>query len=312
MPSPEDFGPPAPTSDQSEISQENARGAAWMMMSVIAGSVMTLAVRGAGAEIDSRVIVALRSVGGLALALLAFGVTPRLKGELRFSAPWLHIWRGGLVGVSTNLGFYTITQLPLATATVLFCTAPIFATLMAIPLQGESVGPRRAAAIGAGFLGVLIVIRPGAAEMEFAMLTALGSSVLFALALIFSRGVANRDGPFAAYVSSVVVTIIITAPIAAPVWSLPVSGGGWTALGLVVVAALARNIADLQAYRWAEAAVLAPLSYLRLILIAGAGYLIFGETPDLWTVAGGAVIVAAALYIARRERLVKRAPQDGR
>lgn len=316
MPAPETLLP-APPLSTAEMARErdNARGAAWMLMSVVTASVMTLAVRWSSEEMDSRMIVMLRSVGGLGLAMIAFALVPRLRGALRITAPWLHVWRGGLIGVSTQLGFYTITQLPLATATVLFFTAPIFTTLLAIPLQGETVGLRRALAIGAGFLGVLIVMRPaaaGAAEgFDFAMLTALASSLLFALALLSSRGLANRDGPFAAYVSSVVMTIIVSVPIAAPVWSagaplLPVSAIGWSALGLVVVTSLARNIGDLQAYRWAEASVLAPLAYLRLILIAGAGYVFFSETPDAWTVTGGAVIVAAALYIAHRERLVRR------
>lgn len=292
---------PAPPGER-----ENRAGASWMIMSVLTASVMTLSVRWAGEELDSRVIVLLRSLGGLALALVALAAIPRLKGGLRFSAPWLHIWRGGLIGVSTNLGFWTITQIPLATATVLFFTAPIFTTILAIPLQKERVGPRRAAAIAAGFLGVLIVARPGAGALHPAILAALASSVLFALALMSSRGLANRDGPFAAYVSSAAMTILVSAPLAAPVWSLPASALGWTALGLVVVASLARNIGDLQAYRLAEAAVLAPLAYLRLIFIAAGGYLLFGETPDVWTVAGGTIIVGSALYIARRERLLKR------
>lgn len=225
---------------------------------------------------------------------------------MRFSAPGLHIWRGALIGVSTQFGFYTMTQIPLATATVLFFTAPIFVALMSIPLQGERIGPRRGAAIAAGFLGVLIVLRPGADGFHFAMLTGLFSSVLFALALLSSRGLANRDGAFAAYISSAVMTIIVAAPVAAPVWSLPWSAAGWIALSLVTVTAMARNIGDIQAYRLADAGVLAPLTYLRLILIAIASYFIFDETPDRYALIGGAVIIAAALYIARRERLVKR------
>lgn len=79
----------------------------------------------------------------------------------------------------------------------------------------------------------------------------------------------------------------------------------WWAVVLLAIVSLIRNIADIQSYRYAEAAVLAPLSYLRLIFLVAAGYVFFSETPDARTIAGGALIICAALYIARRERLVK-------
>lgn len=287
--------------------RDDRTGAAWMMLSVVTAAFMTISVRWASEELDSRVIVGLRAVGGLGLAALAWTAFARLRRSVRFSAPWLHIWRGGLIGVSTHLGFYTITQIPLATATVLFFTAPIFATLLAIPMQGERVGARRGAAIAAGFGGVLIVLRPGAIPFDLAMVAALISSMLFALALLSSRGLANKDGPFSAYISSAFMTVIVSVPLAAPVFALPISAFGWIALVVVVVASIARNIGDIQAYRYADASVLAPLTYTRLILIAVAAYAFFDETPDAFTITGGVVIVGAALYIARRERLVKRA-----
>lgn len=295
--------PPAPRSAPAE---DNARGAAWMMLSVFFASAMTLAVPWAALELDSRMIVTLRAIGGVMICLAGLALIPRLRKELRFSSPWRHVWRGALIGVSTQFGFYALTALPLTLATVLFFTAPIFAAMLAVPMQGERIGLRRASAIGAGFLGVLIVLRPGTAGFDLAMLAALVSSVLFAMALLSSRGLSVRDGPFAAYLSSAAMSVLISLPIALPVWSLPVSGGGWAALAIVVVASLTRNIGDLQAYRWAEASLLAPLSYLRLILIALGAWLLYAEIPDGWTLTGGAVIVGAALYIARRERLAKR------
>ena len=290
---------------RSEPLNDNARGAAWMAMSVVTAAGMTFAVRGASAELSSTLIVMQRAIGGLALCLIAALLIPALRRRLTFSAPLLHIWRGGLIGVSTMLGFYTLTVIPLATATVLFFSAPIFATLLAVPLHGERIGVRRGAAILVGFCGVLIVMRPGAEPISFAVVAALASSFLFALALMSSRRISNEDGPFAAYISSVVMTIIVTAPIGLSEWTLPISDFGWMALGLVVVFSLSRNIGDLQAYRYAEAAVLAPLAYTRLILIAIGAYILFDEVPDVYTWIGGAVIIGSALYIARREQLLK-------
>lgn len=296
-----------PAAGARDDARDNVRGALWMALSVLAAAAMTLAVKAAAAEMPSAAIVAARAAGGLALCLAALGVSRRLRAGLRFSTPRLHLWRGALIGVSTQLGFWTVTELPLAQATVLFFTAPVFAALLAIPAQGERIGAARAAAIGAGFLGVLIVTRPwdgpAADGLGLPALAALGSSLLFALALISGRGLATRDGAFSAYVSSAAMTLLVSLPLAGPVWAPPSSFWGMAALGIVVLASLARNIADIEAYRLAEAGLLAPLSYTRLAFIAAGAWALFDETPDAATLAGGAVIVAAALHIARRERI---------
>ncbi|MEM8753768.1 MAG: DMT family transporter [Pseudomonadota bacterium] len=278
-----------------------------MILSLVAASGMTFAVRFASADMTASMIVFARSIGGLALALLFLAAFAGRVRPLRFTRLGRHALRGALVGVSTQLGFYTISVMPLAQATVLFFTAPIFAALLAVPLQGERIGLRRALAIAAGFAGVLVVVRPGAVAIDLPALSALGSSFLFALVLLMSRGLADEDGPLSAYVSSTIMTLIVTAPFAAASWSLPTAAWGWAALAAVVAFSMARNIADLQAYRLAEASVLAPIAYTRLVLIAVGAYALFDETPDVYTLIGGAVIVAAALYIAHRERLARRA-----
>jgi drug/metabolite transporter (DMT)-like permease len=196
--------------------------------------------------------------------------------------------------------------MPLATATVLFFSAPIFATILAIPVLGERPGPRRIAAVAAGFVGVMIVLRPGAVPLTWAMGAALGSSMCFAIVLLMSRKMANEDGPLATYVSSAVMTFLISLPIVGTAWEVPYSTVGWVALGILVVSSMVRNIADIQAYRMAEASFLAPLAYTRLVFIAVGAYILFDETPDTAALIGGIVIMGAALYIARRERSKRR------
>ena len=109
----------------------NLNGAAWIMLSVVTASIMTLGARGVYVELDSRMLVILRAIGGIALVGLAMGITRESVGTIRFSQPWLHIVRGALVACSTHLGFYAIAEIPLATATVLFFSAPIWTTLCA-------------------------------------------------------------------------------------------------------------------------------------------------------------------------------------
>jgi len=289
---------------------DNIRGIIWALISVIGASAMTLAVRGVALQLDSRMVVMGRGAITSLIVLVALLLIPRLRRQLSFTRPWAHLWRGLIVGVSTNLGFYTLATIPLATATVLFFTAPIFATILSVFVHGEKVGPRRILAAVAGFTGALVILRPGFEAFQPGMLTALGSSALFAIALTQSRGLANADGAFSTYFSSVFLTVLVTLPLALPVWQLPSDGVTWFAVAMVVIASAIRGIADIEAYRYGDAAILGPISYLRLVLIGAGAWLMFSEGFDAATWIGAAIIIAATLYIARREAsLRKRKPK---
>ena len=280
---------------------DNLRAVWWILLSVLGSSAMAIAVRDVSAQIDSRTIVFLRSAissGAILLALIGFA---RLRAQLRFSQPLRHLVRGSFIAVSTHLGYYAIANLPMATVTVLFFLAPIWATLMAMLVHNERVGPRRVTAIIIGFFGALIILRPGFSSFEPAMLAALGSSMLFALALNMSRGLAREDGAMSTYFSSVIITAIISLPFAWPVMAIPTDFRGSFALGIVVLAGALRGYADIEAYRHGEAGLLAPVTYLRLVIIATAAYYIYGEVPDIYTITGAIVVISATLYIALRE-----------
>jgi len=285
---------------------DSLRGIIWALISVVGASLMSLAVRGVALEVDSRMVVMARA--GITSIILLLAIIPftGLRRQLRFSRPWTHLLRGLLIGVSTNMGFYTLVHIPLATATVLFFTAPIFATVLGALLHGERVGPRRIIASAAGFLGALVILRPGLEAFHPAMLSALGSSALFAVALTLSRGLANADGAFATYFSSVLLTVAVTLPIALPVWDIPTGAWTWVAVAILVVTSAMRGVADIQAYRFADAAVLAPIAYLRLVFIGFGAWLIFDENVDTATWIGAAIIISATFYITRREAALNR------
>ncbi|WP_316014704.1 DMT family transporter [Roseobacter sp. HKCCA0434] len=290
---------PTPTT---QAVSDNLRGVAWMLFSVLAASAMSVSVRWLADGLDSRMILMLRA-GVSCMIVLPLLIVPLFWRQMRFSRPGQHIIRGLLIAFSTHLGFYTLAHVPLATATVLFFTAPIFAVIIAAVLLGEKVGPRRWSAVGAGFVGAAIILRPGFGTLDPAMLAALGSSVLFAAALSMSRGLAQADGPLSAFVSSVFVTALVTLPIAAPVWEMPASVGMWVAVAVLVTTGAMRNVGDIQAYRYADAALLAPITYLRIVVIGVAGYALFGEVIDGPTLAGTVLIVGSTLYIAHRARI---------
>lgn len=287
--------------------RDNWRGLKWMLLSVVASSAMTIAARVASQELDSRMVVLGRGALTLIAMLALLAVSAKLRGKLQFTDIRGHLIRGFLIAISTQMGFYTIATIPLATTTVLFFTAPIFATVLAILIHGEKIGPRRIGAILAGFAGVLIILRPGFDALELGLVTAIGSSLTFATALTMSRNLSNADGPLSTYFSSVVIMVIVSIPIAAPTMTLPDLNVTWIAMIALVITSTTRGIGDIEAYRHADAALLTPITYLRLVFIGLAAYVFFGETPDVPTLFGATIIIAATLYIAQRERALKNA-----
>ncbi len=284
----------------------NFKGIIWILISVFGSSIMSVVVRGISADLDSRMIVLLRAGLTTAAIVIAFVALARFRKSLRFTHPASHLIRGGMIAISTHMGFYALANLPLATVTVLFFTAPIFATILAALWHRERVGLRRWSAVMAGFVGALIILRPGLEAFEPAMIVALGSSAFFAIALTFSRSLAHADGAASTFVSSVVITLIFSIPVAAPVFALPATFVIWLLVLVLVITGSLRSVADIQAYRYGEAGLIAPFVYLRLVVTGIAGYLLFDEVPDGPTWAGAAIIVAATLYISHRERQARR------
>lgn len=285
--------------------RDNLRGILWMVVSVIGASIMTVAVRFVALELDSMHAVFYRSFIGVAFVALAIVIISPLRKQLSFTKPAQHIIRGVLITLATHFGFYTISTIPVATATVLFFTAPIFATLLSVFVHGEPIGMRRVLAMSAGFVGALVILRPGFGTFHFGMATALISSLCFSAALVMSRNLAQADGPLSAYISSAFIATVLTIPVIATDFKVPDLNVTWIFIILLVFASMTRSIADIQAYRHAEAGVLAPVAYLRLVFIGIAGFVVFGEIPDWATWFGAAIIISATLYMARREARLK-------
>jgi drug/metabolite transporter (DMT)-like permease len=281
---------------------DNMRGVAWMLVSVVGATAMTVLVRGLSAEMHTSMIAFLRSVMGLlfvAPLILRQGGAARLMGVSR---PGLHLLRGALTAVSINLGFYAIWRLPLATATILFFLAPIFSTMLAPFMIGERVGVWRWSAIAVAFAGALIVLRPGGAPLDLGVAAAVVSSMTFAVSLLLGKTASAADGSATVFASSAILTAVLTLPMALFAWSMPASAVAWATLFALTCAGSLRGYADIRAFACGEASVVGPISYLRLPSVALAGWILFGETTDAFTWAGGAVIVGAALVIALRER----------
>lgn len=205
----------------------------------------------------------------------------------------------GMVGA-----FYGYVHLPLATVTALGFTMPLFLTVLSVPLLGERVGWRRGLAVLVGFMGVLMMVRPGGEGMRgegLAVLLCLLGSVGWALAMITIRRMGEAGESAVAIVFWFAVGSAILAGVAAiPVWVWP-SPAEWALLvGIGLVSALAQVLMT-DAYRSGETTLLAPFEYSGIVWTTALGAFIWAELPDGWDFAGIAVLIGAGLYIWHRE-----------
>ena len=224
---------------------------------------------------------------------------------LKTARPLGHVLRSLTGLVSMALFFLAFALLPLAEAIALSFAGPLFLTVLSIPLLGERVGPRRWAAVLAGFLGVLVIVRPGAGVFGIEALIPLGAAATYAFAMIFVRKL-SRSETNAAIVFYFTASCTVISGLAMPfVWVAPSLADlpGLIGVGLLGGAA---QLFMTQAFRLAPAAVIAPFEYLAILFGIGFGYAFWGELPDRWTVLGAGVVVASGLYILHRETVRRR------
>jgi drug/metabolite transporter (DMT)-like permease len=235
----------------------------------------------------------------LFLLMAAFLVHHRSR---RPRNPALQIIRGLCVVGSSVLFVYGVRQMTMPQATTISFLSPLLITILSIPLLGETVGPRRWAAVGAGMIGMLVVVRPGLGGFQPAALFGVASSLCWALALIITRKISNTDPPQVTVLwSAAIGTAVLSSmlPFQA-VWPSPTQFGWSLVLGVL---ASGGQWLVILAHRVAPASLLAPFFYSQLLWVTALGFLVFGNLPDAWTVAGAAIIIASGLYTAHRERV---------
>jgi drug/metabolite transporter (DMT)-like permease len=248
-------------------------------------------------------IVLARAVGQLAWAMPALLRDP--WGVMRTGQLKLNLLRGALSGISWYMYFLSFAMLPLATATVLSFTSVLFVTALAGPVLGETVRWRRWTATLVGFAGVLAIVRPGALEIGWPVAAAIGSAFLGAGIVLTTKMLARSERTITIMFYIGLVTTLMTLPVAWPGLAWP----GWRDFGLLLLTGTCGPFAMvlwISALRLADASVVAPIGYVRLVFAAAFGVLLFNEMPDAWLGLGAALIVGSALYITRREAKVAR------
>ena len=214
--------------------------------------------------------------------------------------PKLQILRG-LILLSANVCFfYSISIISLAKALTLAFIAPLIVTAFSPMLLGEKVGIRRWTAVIIGFIGSLVVIRPGFVEINIASLAALGTGVLYGFYLIITRKLSTSDNPLLTLLITGLVGCVISSLVVPFIWVKP-DLVEWSMMAGIGVFACIGHLFLILSLKYADASKLAPLGYTEIIPNVIIGYYFFGNFPDNWTFLGLLIIVISGIYISRRE-----------
>ena len=219
--------------------------------------------------------------------------------------PKLQLIRG-LILLTANISFfYSISVISLPKALTLAFVAPLVVTAFSPFFLGESVGYRRWAAVIIGFIGSLVVIRPGFLEINLASLAALGTGIMYGFYLIITRKLSNSDNPLLTLLLTGVVGAIIATTFMPFVWVSP-TFNQWSIMAAIGLFACIGHLFIILSLKYADASKLAPFSYFEIVTNIIIAYYFFGDFPDSWTFLGLFIIVFSGIYISRRENIVKK------
>ena len=251
--------------------------------------------------IDPIQIAAVRYIGSFLLVGAFFNPWTRTQ-ILRTRRPGLQCARALSLALATICAFFALSSMRLTQVTSITFATPLIVALLVGPLLGERLGASRIVAVLVGFAGVLVVTRPASGELHPAALLAVAAACFNALYSIATRVLAAHDPAETTLFFTGLVGAALFLPVIPFIWTSPSTLLGWLLLpALGGFGALGHWLLIL-AHRRAPASVVAPFIYTQLIWASGLGFLLFGDAPDRWTLAGGAIVVASGLFLVAQER----------
>ena len=281
----------------------NVQGALWLVSGGFIFTSTSAMIRLLSTEIESVQTAFFRAVISVIL-LLPMIAAGRVK-------PWRskrivgHFWRTAMGTGSMVLGFYAVSMLPLADATAIAFSQPLFSVVVAALVLGEKVRWRRWSATVIGFAGVLIMARPGEGSLQLGALVALANAAAVSISILLVRRLSDSETPLMILTQfAIFSTILLTVP-AILVWRWPDLWGWVLAVGIAVSATVGQYF-WVQAFKAGEMSAVAPFEYMRLPFAVFVGWLIWGEMPVIWTYVGASIVIGSALYIAHREHQLAR------
>lgn len=280
------------------------RGLLFMLLAGLLFAVMDSTAKYLSAEYPVGQIVWARYIFHLLTLPLLIG-TGSWVAVIRTRRLGLQILRSLLLLGSTFFFFLAVKYIQLATATAIGFVGPLLVTALSVPLLGEKVGPRRWAAVLVGLAAVPLIVRPGSDALHWAMALPFLVAVCFALYQIATRVLSQSDSSLTTlFYSGTAGAVVMTLLLPTLEWRWP-DAAGWATMAFLGLAGSLGHFMLIRAFTTAPASSLAPFSYMQLVWATGLGYLLFGDLPDRWTVAGAVLLAAAGIYVLYRERKLR-------
>ena len=283
--------------------QAPMQGVIWMVIAAFFFAVSVGIVRHVADSVDAFNQTFWRQLIGL-LIILPFACRNGLSG-LRTYQLKTNLLRNlaGYSGIA--LSFYSVTLIPLAESLALQFTLPLFTIIFAIFILGERVGFHRWTATVTGFLGALVILRPGIVEIEFGMFVALAAAALLGLSDVLARQLSRTETTLMIVFYGYALQMPMAFAVALPQWDTP-TAADWPWLIALGLCSFAAQWGLSRAFVLAEASLVSPILFLRLPIVSVIGYVFFAQVPDFWTWVGALIIFASTYYAARREALHQR------
>ena len=228
-----------------------------------------------------------------------------LPGLLKTQKLGLQLVRSVLMAATTTCNFIAVKYLRLDQTVSIAFLAPLVVAALAGPFLGEWVGWRRMLAIAAGFMGILIIVRPGFADVHWAFAVSFLAMLAYALFMLVTRKLSTFDPPLVTLFYALLVGTIGGFPLALAHWVWPDNWQQWLMLASLGAFGGFGHFLLIHAYNRAPASSVSPFLYFQLLSMVGLGYFIFGDVPDHWTMLGSTVVIASGLYLVHRERVTR-------
>jgi drug/metabolite transporter (DMT)-like permease len=239
------------------------------------------------------------------LCLFAWFVVRRkgLRAALRTSRPILQVVRSLVAVIEGAIFVLAFRYLPLADTHAIAATSPLIVIALGVMLLGEQAGLARWLAVAAGFVGVLLIVRPGFRSLDWPLVLPLAGAVMWAGYQILTRLASRIDSPGTSLLWSAVVALVATSFFGPFYWHWP-SAAAWTLMIVISLMGAIAHYALIKALDYAEASAVQPYAYTLLVWVTILGFVVFGDVPDFWTILGGAIVVASGLYTWHHDRRV--------
>ncbi len=279
--------------------QNNSRGALIALAAMGIYATHDVVVKFLGESYSPVQIVFFSALLGFPLVVL-ITLQDKTGGSLRPVHPWWITFRAVSMVITGVTAFYAFAKLPLAQTYAILFAAPLIITVLSIPILGERVRLRRWAAVIVGLIGVLVVLRPGQAELSLGHLAAMVAAVTGALASVIARKIGQEERPVVMLMVPMLANFAAMGA-ALPFVYRPMPLEHLGLLAVIAVFGLAGSFLVILAYRAGEAVIVAPMQYSQILWATAYGYLVFDESLDGPTALGAAIVIASGIYIVLRE-----------